>query len=151
MSIQALSLTLVALLAGGLIALQAPINAEAASRLGHPVAAATLSFFVGTAALTILTLIFARQSAPLETLKALPLYMLIGGGLLGALYVTVNIMLAPRIGIAALMALGIAGQLFTALVIDRFGLFEIVERGLTLGRVSGALLVLVGALMVRSL
>jgi transporter family-2 protein len=73
MSIQALSLTLVALLAGGLIALQAPINAEAASRLGHPVAAATLSFFVGTAALTILTLIFARQSAPLETLKALPL------------------------------------------------------------------------------
>jgi transporter family-2 protein len=49
------------------------------------------------------------------------------------------------------MALGIAGQLFTALLIDRFGLFELVERGLTLGRVSGALLVLVGALMVRSL
>jgi transporter family-2 protein len=62
-----------------------------------------------------------------------------------------NIMLAPRMGVAALMALGIAGQLFTALVIDRFGLFELVERGLTLGRVSGALLVLVGALMVRSL
>jgi transporter family-2 protein len=77
--------------------------------------------------------------------------MLIGGGLLGAIYVTVNIMLAPRIGIAALMALGIAGQLFTALLIDRFGLFDLVERGLTLGRVSGALLVLVGALMVRSL
>jgi transporter family-2 protein len=87
----------------------------------------------------------------LETLKSLPLYMLIGGGLLGAVYVTVNIMLAPRIGIAALMALGIAGQLFTALLIDRFGLFELVERGLTLGRVSGALLVLVGALMVRVL
>ena len=62
--------------------------------------------------------------------------MLIGGGLLGAIYVTVNIMLAPRIGIAALMALGIAGQLFTALLIDRFGLFELVERGLTVGRVS---------------
>ena len=77
--------------------------------------------------------------------------MLIGGGLLGAIYVTVNIMLAPRIGMAALMALGIAGQLFTALLIDRFGLFELVERGLTVGRVSGALLVLVGALMVRTL
>ena len=151
MSLQALSLTLVALLAGGLIALQAPINAEAASRLGHPVAAAALSFCVGTTALIVLTLLFARQSAHLETLKSLPLYMLIGGGLLGAIYVTVNIMLAPRIGIAALMALGIAGQLFTALLIDRFGLFELVERGLTLGRVSGALLVLVGALMVRSL
>jgi transporter family-2 protein len=151
MSLQALSLTFVALLAGGLIALQAPINAEAASRLGHPVTAAALSFCVGTVALTVLALLFARQSAQLETLKSLPLYMLIGGGLLGAIYVTVNIVLAPRVGIAALMALGIAGQLFTALLIDRFGLFELVERGLTLGRVSGALLVLVGALMVRSL
>ena len=151
MSLQALSLTLVALLAGGLIALQAPINAEAASRLGHPVAAAALSFCVGTTALLVLTLLFAHQSVQLETLKSLPLYMLIGGGLLGVIYVTVNIMLAPRVGIAALMALGIAGQLFTALLIDRFGLFELVERGLTVGRVSGALLVFVGALMVRSL
>ncbi len=151
MSLQGFSLTVIALVAGGLIALQAPINAEAASRLGNPVTAATMSFLVGTSALVVLTLLFARQSVQLEAFKSLPLYMLIGGGLLGAVYVTVNILLAPRIGVAALMALGIAGQLFAALLIDRFGLFGLVERGLTFGRVSGALLVLVGALMVRSL
>jgi transporter family-2 protein len=49
------------------------------------------------------------------------------------------------------MALGIAGQLFTALLIDRLGLFELLERGLSAGRVGGAVLVLVGALMVRLL
>ena len=151
MSLQGFSLTVIALVAGGLIALQAPINAEAASRLGNPVTAATMSFVVGTSALVVLTLLFARQSVQLEAFKSLPLYMLIGGGLLGAVYVTVNILLAPRMGVAALMALGIAGQLFAALLIDRFGLFGLVERGLTFGRVSGALLVLVGALMVRSL
>ena len=151
MSLQSLSLTLIALLAGGFIALQAPINAEAALRLGHPLTAATMSFMVGTTVLVVLALLFARHGINLEAFKSLPLYMLIGGGLLGAVYVTVNIVLAPRIGVAALMALGIAGQLFTALLIDRFGLFALAERGLTLGRVSGALLVLVGALMVRSL
>jgi transporter family-2 protein len=151
MSLQGFSLTLIALLAGGLIALQAPINAEAASRLGHPLTAAAMLFFVGTTALIVLALLFARHGTNLEAFKSLPLYMLIGGGLLGAVYVTVNIVLAPRIGVAALMALGIAGQLFTALLIDRFGFFALVERGLTVGRVSGALLVLVGALMVRSL
>jgi transporter family-2 protein len=151
MSLQGLSLTLIALLAGGLIALQAPINAEVASRLGHPLTAAAMSFFVGTTALIILALLFARHGTNLAAFKSLPLYMLIGGGLLGAVYVTVNIVLAPRVGVAALMALGIAGQLFTALLIDRFGLFDLIERGLTVGRVSGALLVLVGALMVRSL
>jgi transporter family-2 protein len=151
MSLQSFSLTLIALLAGGFIALQAPINAEVATRLGHPLAAATMSFCVGTVALIILTVLFARHSTHLEALKTLPLYMLLGGGLLGAIYVTVNLVLAPRIGIAAIMALGIAGQLFAALLIDRLGLFELMERGLSLGRVSGALLVLVGALMVRLL
>ena len=151
MSLQSFSLTLIALLAGGFIALQAPINAEVATRIGHPLAAATMSFCVGTVALIILTVLFARHSTHLETLKTLPLYMLLGGGLLGAIYVTVNLVLAPRIGIAAIMALGIAGQLFAALLIDRLGLFELMERGLSLGRVSGALLVLVGALMVRLL
>jgi transporter family-2 protein len=150
MTLAGLMLTLVALVTGGLIALQAPINAEAASRLGHPLAAATMSFCVGTMVLIVLTAVFARHSH-LGALKTMPLYMLIGGGLLGAIYVTVTLVLAPRIGVAAVMALGIAGQLVTALLIDRLGLFELLERGLSAGRVSGAVLVLAGALMVRTL
>ncbi len=66
----------------------------------------------------------------------MPLYMLLGGGLLGAVYVTVTLVLAPRIGVAAVMALGIAGQLVTALLIDRLGLFELMERDLSVGRVE---------------
>jgi len=81
----------------------------------------------------------------------MPLYMLLGGGLLGAVYVTVNLVLAPKIGVAAIMALGIAGQLATALFLDRAGLFDLVQRELSVGRVGGAILVLVGALMVRML
>jgi transporter family-2 protein len=151
MSLPGFSLTVIALVAGGLIALQAPINAEAAARLGHPLTAAAMSFVVGTVGLIVLVALLAPESARLASFKSLPLYMLLGGGLLGAIYVTVNLILAPRIGVAAIMALGIAGQLFTALLVDRLGLFELMERGLTLGRVGGALLVLVGALMVRSL
>ena len=151
MSLQALALTAGALLAGALISLQAPINAEAAARVGHPLAGAALSFVVGTVALLLLVAIFARSDVELGAIKSMPLYMLLGGGLLGAMYVTTNLMLAPRIGIAALMALGIAGQLIAALVLDRFGAFGLIERELSLGRVSGACLVLIGALMVRLL
>jgi len=143
--------TLVALVAGGMIALQAPINAEAATRLGHPISAATMSFCVGTIALIALTVLFARNSTNLGALQTMPLYMLLGGGLLGAVYVTVNLVLAPKIGVAAIMALGIAGQLVTALLLDRFGMFELLAREMSVGRVTGAVLVLVGALMVRLL
>ena len=151
MWVPGLLLTLVALVAGGMIALQAPINAEAASRLGHPITAATMSFCVGTVVLIALTLLVARGSTNFGALHTMPLYMLIGGGLLGAMYVTFTLILAPKIGVAAVMALGIAGQLFTALLLDKFGLFQLIERELSIGRVSGAILVLVGALMVRLL
>lgn len=151
MSALGLLFTLVALIAGGIIAMQAPINAEVATRLGHPLSAATWSFCVGTVALGVLTVIFARSSTNLGALQSMPLYMLIGGGLLGAMYVSVTMILAPKIGIAAVMALGIAGQLATALFLDRFGLFELAQRELSLGRVGGVILVLVGAVMVRML
>ena len=151
MAATGLLLTLVALAAGAMIALQAPINAEAAGRLGHPLSAATMSFVVGTVVLTVLMLLFARGATNFGALQTMPLYMLLGGGLLGAVYVSVNLILAPKIGVAAVMALGIAGQLATALFLDRFGLFDLIERELSIGRVSGAILVLVGALMVRTL
>lgn len=151
MAATGLLLTLVALVTGAMIALQAPINAEAAARLGHPLSAATMSFVVGTIVLTALALLFARGSTNLGALQTMPLYMLLGGGLLGVVYVTVNLVLAPKIGVAAIMALGIAGQLATALFLDRAGLFDLVQRELSVGRVGGAVLVLVGALMVRML
>ncbi len=144
-------LTLVALAAGAMIALQAPINAEAAGRLGHPLAAGTMSFVVSTIVLSALVLLFARGSTNLGALQTMPLYMLLGGGLLGAIYVTVNLIIAPKIGVAAIMALGIAGQLATALFLDRAGLFDLMQRELSMGRVGGAIHVLVGALMLRLL
>lgn len=151
MAVTGLLFTLVALVAGGMIALQAPINAEAATRLGHPLSAATMSFVVGTVVLAVLALLVARGSTNLGALQTMPLYMLLGGGLLGAVYVSVNLILAPKIGVAAIMALAIAGQLVTALFLDRFGLFDLMQRELSLGRVGGAILVFVGALMVRML
>jgi bacterial/archaeal transporter family-2 protein len=141
MTLLGLILTLCALGAGALISLQAPINAEAAVRLGHPIAASTLSFCVGAVALIAITSLFLRQGVNLAALKTMPIYILLSGGLLGAMYVTASLVLAPRI----------TGQLIAALLLDRFGLFGLIERDLSLGRVGGALLVVAGSLMVRYL
>jgi bacterial/archaeal transporter family-2 protein len=146
-----LVLTFCALGAGALISLQAPINAEAAARLGHPIAGATLSFCIGTLALILITSVFLHREVNLAALKTMPPYMLLSGGLLGAGYVTASLVLAPRIGVAALIALGITGQLVAALLLDRFALFGLVERDLSIGRIGGALMVVAGALIVRYL
>ena len=57
--------------------------------------------------------------------------------------------LAPRLGAAATLCFVIAGQLTAAMAIDRLGLFGFTMREASLGRVTGVLMVLAGALLVR--
>ena len=65
------------------------------------------------------------------------------GALMGAFIVLTITIAAPRIGIVAVTALLIAGQLGTAVAIDRYGLFGVDRIGLAWPRVAGiALLVL---------
>lgn len=150
MSWQSLSLVGLALIAGAIISVQAPINVMAAERLGHPLGAATLSFLVGTVCLIAATLVAARGQVAWGAVVSLPPLLFLGG-ILGAIYVTTSIVLTPAIGIGAVIALGIAGQVAAGLVLDHYGMLGLVPRDITLGRAGGATLVVVGALMVRFL
>ena len=71
------------------------------------------------------------------------------GGLLGATFVTCNIILAPKLGAAALMAFMVAGQLLAGLLLDRIGFLGLAVREISLGRVTGAAMLLCGALLIR--
>ena len=150
MSLQALGLATLAFLGGAMISVQAPLNAMAASRLGHPLGAATLSFVVGALCLLAVTLVVARGQVAWGGAASLPplLYL---GGVLGAIFVTITIVLTPTLGIGAVIALAIAGQVVAGLALDHFGLFGLAVREITVGRGVGAALAFVGALMVRYL
>jgi transporter family-2 protein len=144
-----LLLSLAAFGAGTLIAVQAGINAQLARAAGASLVAATISFAVGLAALGI-ACVAARTAWPsITTLKAIPPHLLIGGGLLGATYVFGAIMLAPRLGAGALIALIVTGQLIAALVLDQFGLAGFAVHELTPGRAFGACLLVAGVVLVR--
>lgn len=151
MSLQTLMLSLLAVVAGALIALQAPLNAGAASRLGHPIAGAALSFTVGTIALLIALVILAPDTITPSRIATLTPMLIFCGGLLGAAFVTSTIVLTPQIGIAAVLALAIAGQVLTSLALDHYALLGLAERSVTAGRAAGAAMVVAGALMVRFL
>ena len=71
------------------------------------------------------------------------------GGLLGALFVTIIILSASRIGASSLFALVVAGQLTTALLYDHFGLLGFRQSHITPTRVFGALLLIAGAYFVN--
>ncbi len=134
-------------LAGGLIALQAPTNAIIAKAGGSAVLAALISFAVGTVALA-LVYGASRQRVDVTTLRGAPAYAWLGG-LYGATFVGIAAYAAPRIGLASLITIGVAGQIVIALALDHFGALGLGRAPINAGRVAGALLVLAGVVIVR--
>jgi bacterial/archaeal transporter family-2 protein len=131
-------------LAGACVALQPSVNARLAQKVGL-IESSTLSFVVGTLSLSILTLIFGRGS--FRALSQVTWWEL-SGGLLGAFYVYTVILFVPRLGTATAMAVTIAGQLLTALLLDQFSFFGFRGIPLDFTRISGAVLMLLGTWLI---
>ena len=138
---------LLVLFAGGMIALQAPTNAMLAKAGGSPVIAALISFAVGTAVLVVVALCSGQRPRP-AAFAGLPAYAWFGGAY-GAAYVAVAAYAAPRIGLASLITLGIAGQIAMALWLDHVGELGLPREPVNLGRLLGAALVVAGVVLVR--
>jgi bacterial/archaeal transporter family-2 protein len=132
--------------AGGLVAMQAPINSVLGKSVGT-FAAASVSFAVGLAVLVCITLLFTSGFGEVVNTADLRWYYLTGG-LLGAAYVTTVLVSVRTLGAGGVTAATIAGQLTLAVVIDRFGWFGVDKQGLTPQRVLGIALLALGTFLV---
>jgi len=134
---------------GVMIGVQGPVNAGLAQGLGSPIAAATVSFAAGLAALAIACLVLVGPTGLASGWRETPAWLFVTGGLLGAAYITAAAFLVPRLGAATFLVFVMAGQLVAALVLDHFGLLGLPLREITAGQAAGAILVIVGAVLMR--
>ncbi|HYG30768.1 MAG TPA: DMT family transporter [Allosphingosinicella sp.] len=142
-----LAATAGAFLAGALIALQAPTNAMLSRAVASPVNAALVSFAVGLATLAAAALALGARPEP-AAMRSLPWYAWTGG-VYGAIFVALAAFAAPRLGVTFFLMLAIGGQLAMALWLDRAGAFGLPVEEVSLQRVAGVGLVLVGAWLVQ--
>ena len=139
---------LFALLGGAMLPLQAGINSQLAEWVGGPVRAAFVSFLVGTVSLLAIAAVVVRPLPSASRLGEMPWWAWVGG-LLGAFYVAVAIVAAPRLGAAVLVTAVVAGQALASLVLDHFGWAGYSEHHVSPGRVVGMGLVFAGVALVR--
>ena len=130
---------------GGLIALQAPINAGLGKATGS-ITAAFISFAIGTLLLALI-MIVAGQASGVSGSLDVPWYYLVGG-ILGAAYVFTALVAVSAIGAGAVAAATITGQLTLSVVIDRMGILGLEQQPITALRVLGVLLLLVGTFLI---
>jgi len=139
---------LIAAVAGGLIAAQAPMNARLRLVVGSPLLSATVSFVVGTV-LLMGAVVAAGGAGGVTSLGGGPWWAYLGGAC-GAVMVTATLVAAPRIGVTTTFVAVIFGQAVVAAAIDRFGWMEMPVRALTPTRVAAlALLAVALVLLLR--
>lgn len=134
---------------GCIVPLQAAVNNQLKAQIGgSTVLAALISFSVGTVALALIALLSGQRWQGLAGLAQAATWQL-SGGLMGAAFVFGTTLLAPRIGVAALLSLIIAGQIVLSLLFDRFGWLGLPLRDIPAARLLGAALVVAGVLLVN--
>jgi transporter family-2 protein len=140
---------LLAFAIGLVLPLQAAINSSLRDTLGSgSVLAALVSFAVGTVALATMGLLTGQPFAALAGLPRIAWWQWVGG-VLGASFIFGSTLLPPRIGLAAMTALIVAGQVVASMVFDRYGLLGLPMRGISWIRLAGAILLLAGAVLVN--
>lgn len=104
------------LIAGIGIGLQQAVNGRVRTESGSALAATTLNFTVGTAALVVVTAVhLALVGLPATPPSNLWLYL---GGAVGAIFIAIQVVTVTRIGVLLLGLCLVAGQLAGALMYD---------------------------------
>lgn len=138
-------LVVVAALGGGLIAVQAPVNARLRVAVGSPLLSATISFVIGTAILMVAVMATDGFGGLAHSGRA-PWWAWVGG-LAGAVLVTATLIAVPRLGATTTFVAVISGQVAVAAVIDRFGWFGLPTRVFTPGRLVAIVLMVIALLL----
>jgi len=141
-------LLLLAVFVGLLLPVQTGVNAQLRTSLGHPIATALVSFGVGVVGLLVAVL-WLRIPVPLAEAWSQSAWWQWSGGLLGAIYIALVVVLAPRLGAGTTIAAVVGGQMVASLLLDHFGWIGFPEHPISGLRLLGAGLVILGVALIQ--
>jgi bacterial/archaeal transporter family-2 protein len=149
MSVTTLLSYLLVVAAGVSVALQQVLNANLRAQLGSPWWAASVSYLVGLVVMSAVA-ILSPQPRLSETFSGMGSWFSWTGGVFGAVFIGVAVLMVPRLGAATTLALIVVGQMAGSLFFDQFGLFGVQQHSASLIRVAGAACLILGVALVRA-
>ena len=140
--------SLLALSAGISIVIQQGLNTRLRTDLGSAAWAGFASYAVGLACMVLLILAL-RDPLPAASAAARVPWWGWSGGLFGALFIGLAIVLVPQLGAATFIALLVAGQMLASVAFDHFGRMGLAQRPIDGPRLIGVALLVAGVILIR--
>ncbi|MBN9008017.1 MAG: DMT family transporter [Rhizobiales bacterium] len=134
--------------AGVSIVIQQALNSNLRTELNSAAWSGFVSYAAGLACMALLVIALRDPLPPLGAMARIPWWAWTGG-VFGAIFIGLGIVLVPKLGAATFIALLIAGQMIGSVVFDHFGWLGLAQRSIDLSRVIGVLLLVAGVLLIR--
>lgn len=154
MNWSSLNFALLAVGAGGCVALQALANTRLRAALGNPAYAASASvvgtFLTACGAMLLVVAVWRPPAPTADAVRGTEWWYWVGGPL-GAVFVLAGTVLVRELGAAAYFALVVTGQLAFSLLLDHYALMGLTENPITWKRLLGAALIVLGVLCIKYL
>jgi bacterial/archaeal transporter family-2 protein len=135
------------ILGGALQTCGAAMNGQLNKSLVNPWLASAVSFALITFFFVSVFLVLPHPLPTARDLAAMPWWAVIGG-LVGAVQVYAGLTLVNRVGAGMFVGLTVTAALITSLVVDHFGCFRMQVHPISLWRVIGGLLMVVGVTLI---
>jgi transporter family-2 protein len=130
------------------LVLQQALNADLRVSLNSAAWAGLVSYIGGTLCMVVFILVM-RDGVPGAAAVARTHWFSWTGGLFGAIYIALAILLLQQLGAATFISLLVAGQMAGSLLFDHYGLFGIPQHPIDLTRLAGAALLVAGVVLIR--
>ena len=135
----------IAILTGCGFALKTAINAKLSLTIDSWLNAAFFSLIMSAA--TILVIKLFNWNINYSTIKNVPLWLYISGGVLGAFSMILLVFITPKLGISLTLTILIASQVIIAAIFDHFGVFGLEVRSINIYKITGIIFLLAGVLL----
>lgn len=101
------------------------MNAQLGKLLQNPVLAACVAFASSILFTTIALFAVTKEFPASDSIRAVPKYLWLSGGLLAAFAISMFYYLIPRMGIGPMMSFALSGQLIVAVGLGHLGWFDL--------------------------
>ena len=139
---------LLAVAAGVSIVVQQVLNSNLRTALSSAAWSGFMSYFVGVVCMALLALVLRDPLPPAGVAARIPWWAW-SGGLFGAIFIGLAILLVPQLGAATFIALLVTGQMLTSVTFDHFGWLGLAQRPINVPRLIGVALLIGGVVLIR--
>jgi len=134
--------------AGISVVVQQALNTNLRMALGSAAWSGFTSYLVGTICMALFALATREPMPAADVTERIPWWAW-SGGLFGAIFIGLAILLIPQVGAATFFALLITGQMLASLCFDHFGLLGVPVHPVSLVRFAGVACLIMGVVLIR--